>query len=199
MRYSVSGVEEIARATVSDRFPNLDLPEVAVVGRSNVGKSTLINTLTSSKIARASATPGRTRQIHFIQLAVQLSRVAKRHLLLVDLPGFGFAKFSKEYREQLSGLTVEYLRDREQLSVVCILNDCRRLPKEEERAVQRVAAASGRHVIIILTKTDKLKTQELTTQRKVIAAAYGLEEEDVLVSNLDKDKSVVWERILVVL
>jgi GTP-binding protein len=148
----------------TDSLPESDLPEVAFVGRSNVGKSSLINALTNRKtLARVSQTPGRTRQINFFRLS--------DCLMLVDLPGYGFAQASKALAEQWQQSIFAYLNGRARLQRVILLIDARRgiMPTDADamalldRAAVSYAAA--------LTKIDTLKPAELAaTQQKLEAA-----------------------------
>ncbi|MBN8550527.1 MAG: ribosome biogenesis GTP-binding protein YsxC, partial [Deltaproteobacteria bacterium] len=143
----------VAGAVDLSGLPESSAPEVAFIGRSNVGKSTLLNRLAQQdKLARTSATPGRTQQLNIFALRViNPADKSKYDLHLIDLPGFGYAKFSKEMRESLSGLTVEYISSRPQLQVVCLLADCRRDPAEDELAVRDLALRSGRSLPVIVT------------------------------------------------
>lgn len=184
----------IAGASSIKAFPKSNLDEVAIVGRSNVGKSTFLNTLgNNSKLSRVSSTPGRTQEINFFEFA--LRGEAGRRILIADLPGFGFAKFSKEKREMLSKLTVDYIVGRKQLQVVCLLNDCRRDPGEEELAIRDLVFNSGKHCIIIMTKTDKLKSHEIRKRAQSISAEYQLQPEDLLLSSKNLKTDQFWTRI----
>ncbi|MCO6429435.1 MAG: ribosome biogenesis GTP-binding protein YsxC [Deltaproteobacteria bacterium] len=173
------------------------VPEIAILGRSNVGKSTLINRLTRSKsLARTSSTPGRTRQVNLFEVELSRGKAKKQTVMLADLPGFGFAKISKVERESLAKLTVDYIRNRAQARVVLLLNDCRRAPQEDEISVQEMAFANDKRLLIVLTKCDKLKRNELAKQRRLIAQAYRLEEEDLLMSDKDLEPDPFWENLL---
>ncbi len=173
-------------------FARSNLDEIAIVGRSNVGKSTFLNSLAgNSKLSRTSSTPGRTQEINFFEFVFK----DDRKLFLADLPGFGYAKFSKVKREELSKLTVEYLTKRKQLQVLCLLNDCRRDPVEEEIAIRDLAFNNDLHCLIVLTKTDKLSNNELSKQIKKISSLYNLQPEDVLLSSNKLKTEKFWQRI----
>jgi GTP-binding protein len=135
-------------------LPEPDLPEVAFAGRSNVGKSSLINAVTGRKdLARASTAPGRTREINFF--------VADETLRLVDLPGYGFAKVSKDAARKFQNLGRSYLRGRPNLKRAYLLVDARhgiKPPDEEAMAAFDTAAVSYQ---VVLTKADKLKPREV--------------------------------------
>jgi len=144
----VAGASEIAG------LPRETLPEVAFAGRSNVGKSNLINALTGRRmLARTSRTPGRTRQINFFDL--------DGRLMLVDLPGYGYAEASKTEVRRWTDLLRRYLQTRAALQRVCLLIDARHGIKEVDRPVMHVLDDSGVSFQIVLTKTDKLGADEL--------------------------------------
>ena len=172
------------------------LPEVGVIGRSNVGKSSFINRLCKRKqLARVSGNPGSTRQLNFYGISGSHGD-RKFQLALVDMPGFGFAKLSKEIREQISELSVSFLQERRSLKAMVLLNDCRRLPEADERAIQAVCGREGIHCLIVITKIDALRSSEKTRSVREIAKAYGLEESDVLVTGDGVSPEPVWNRLL---
>jgi GTP-binding protein len=137
----------VAGAAVAAALPASDLPEVALVGRSNVGKSSLINALVGRRaLARVSAAPGRTRQINFFDLG--------RRLMLADLPGYGFARASKGELAGLARLAKSYLRGRAGLRRVCLLVDSRHGLKESDRATMKILDEAGQSYVLVLTKWD---------------------------------------------
>lgn len=147
-----------------DHIPVSRLPEIAFAGRSNVGKSSLVNALTGRKtLARVSNTPGRTREINFFRLGDRL--------MLADLPGYGFARASKAQSEQWAGLIFEYLRGRPNLRRVILLVDLRRGLLENDVEVMTLLDRAAVSYQLILTKTDKLKPDELTAVASRVAAA----------------------------
>ncbi|MBE7635417.1 YihA family ribosome biogenesis GTP-binding protein [Sneathiella sp. P13V-1] len=144
----------VAGAATLTMLPDLPLNEVAFAGRSNVGKSSLINALTNrNTLARTSNTPGRTQQINFFELGGEL--------YLVDLPGHGYAKASKSKIEAWTGLVNTYLRGRPKLRRVCLLIDCRHGLKDVDRDVMKMLDTAAVNYQIILTKSDKSKKSEL--------------------------------------
>jgi GTP-binding protein len=152
----------VAGATNEEILPAATLPEVAFAGRSNVGKSSLVNALTGrNTLARVSHTPGRTQQINFFDLAGRL--------MLVDLPGFGFAKVSKTRVRGWTGLIFLYLRGRATLRRVCLLADSRHGLKEVDREFMKQLDAAAVSYQVVLTKADKLKPEELAARRADIA------------------------------
>jgi GTP-binding protein len=154
------------------------LPEVAFIGRSNVGKSSLLNALTGRKgLARVSATPGKTQTMNVFRLP---------DFYLIDLPGYGFAKTSKVNRVAYRKLVEGYLTKRDGLAGVVWLLDSRHEPSKDDLAFQAMLAGSGRPALAVLTKADKLTQRERSAQSRAIAAALGLPDDQVqLVSSTD--------------
>lgn len=143
----------IAGVARVDQFPKLYLPQVAFIGKSNVGKSSLINSVCRRKnLARVSHTPGRTQQINFFSIADKF--------LLADLPGYGFAKVSKTQKENWDRLMSYYLETSESLKLVNLLIDSRRGIKENDVDMMNMLRDFGKHFQIVLTKADKEKINE---------------------------------------
>ncbi|NGX39694.1 MAG: putative GTP-binding protein EngB [Chlamydiae bacterium] len=150
-------------AVAPEHFPRLldvsgkPLPEVAVVGRSNVGKSSLINHLTNHKnLAKVSRSPGKTQTINFFSI--------EERICLVDLPGYGFAKVSKNQREKWGRLIDEYLEKRECLKLILLLCDLRHPPTKDDIAFAKWALHYKRDLLIVFTKGDKLKRNARAAQ-----------------------------------
>jgi GTP-binding protein len=153
--------------------PETTFPEVAFAGRSNVGKSSLLNLLLRRrKMARVSNTPGRTREINFFEV--------NHAFVLVDLPGYGYARVSKERREEWRPLIEGYLRDAVHLRGVVLLLDIRRDPTAEDRQMLDYLADIGVPTLIAVTKTDKLTAQAAATRVMQLAAALELDPEQVV-------------------
>lgn len=149
----------LVSAAAPDQVPAADLPEIAFAGRSNVGKSSLVNALTGRKtLARTSNTPGRTRLLNFFRLA--------EHLLLVDLPGYGYARASKSDIKQWTGLTRAYLRGRPNLRRVCLLVDARHGLKPGDEAVMALLDEAAVSYQVVLTKADKASAEALAKTRE---------------------------------
>lgn len=142
-------------------FPDEKLPEVAFIGRSNVGKSTMINTLLNrQKLARTSQKPGATRAVHFYEIAEKF--------YLVDLPGYGYAKLSKTMSAQLADLIYQYFTSRRNLKKVYVLIDLRRGVKDVDREILSIIEEAGIPVQLLFTKGDKAKDKE---RKKALADA----------------------------
>jgi GTP-binding protein len=153
----------IAGAADSSALPAETLPEIAFLGRSNVGKSSLVNALTARRtLARTSQTPGRTRQINFFAL--------DRRLMLVDLPGYGYAAASKSAVAAWTRLVQHYLRGRASLRRVCLLIDARHGLKEPDRPVMQLCDAAGLSYQVVLTKIDKLAPAARVATAEAVAA-----------------------------
>jgi GTP-binding protein len=144
----------IRGAQKPDDMPEQILPEIAFAGRSNVGKSSLINALTGRKgLARASNTPGRTQQINFFDLGGVMH--------LVDLPGYGYAAASKEKINAWNGLIRAYLKNRRTLKRVCVLIDSRHGIKASDQDTMEMLDAAGVAYVVVFTKCDKMKPDAL--------------------------------------
>ncbi|HHX03456.1 MAG TPA: YihA family ribosome biogenesis GTP-binding protein [Tissierellia bacterium] len=143
-----------------EQFPPEDMPEIAFAGRSNVGKSSLINLMLGRRnFARTSSTPGKTRTINFYEIN-QAFRFA-------DLPGYGYAKVSKAMRESWAPLMETYLLTRPNLLATLLLVDVRRTPQDIDIEMARLISHLHRHPIIVLTKTDKLNQSQLQKNKRV--------------------------------
>jgi len=156
----ISSVEFAGAAMQPGRYPRLSQPEIAFAGRSNVGKSSLINRLLNRKIARTSQTPGRTRQLNFFTI--------NQVLTFVDLPGYGYAKVAKSERTAWQRLIEDYLIHAPNLCGVVIILDIRRGPEEEEAALADFLAYHNRPFFFVATKCDKLKRNQREKQRQIL-------------------------------
>ena len=153
----------IAAALSPNAIPFEEGNEVAFAGRSNVGKSSLVNALTNRKtLARTSQTPGRTRQLIFFDLTYQ-----KNKLRLVDLPGYGYAKAPKKDIQSWTSLTVKYLKGRPSLRTVCLLIDSRRGVGDYDELIMKELDSAAVSWVVILTKSDKLTSEEMINMKEV--------------------------------
>ncbi len=152
----------VAGATSDDALPADSLPEIAFAGRSNVGKSSLVNALTGqTTLARVSRTPGRTQQLNFFDLG--------HRLMLVDLPGYGFAQAAKKDVAAWTGLTKRYLRGRASLRRVLLLVDARHGFKEADRPILDMLDETAVSYQIVLTKIDAVPPAELAGSVEAVA------------------------------
>lgn len=153
--------------------PNSPLPEIAFAGRSNVGKSSLLNSLVRRKsFARVSRTPGRTREINFFRV--------NNGFVLVDLPGYGYARVSKEKKSEWRPLIESYLRRTTQLRGIVLLLDIRREPSDDDRAMLDFLAEVEVPTIVALTKTDKLSKATARERAADISRALALTGDQVI-------------------
>lgn len=160
-------------AAVGGWRPEPSLPEIAFAGRSNVGKSSLINSLVRrKKLARVSNTPGRTREINFFSV--------NDAFVLADLPGYGYARISKEARAAWRPLIEGYLRSSPALRGIVQLLDVRHDPTGEDEEMLDFLADLGAPTIVVLTKTDKLKPREALERATAIATGLGLPDDQVI-------------------
>ncbi len=182
--WDIIGGKYIASAVKSTQYPMPAQNEIAFIGRSNVGKSSLINSITRHKgLARVSSTPGKTQTINFYELQAKLSTEVpeRKSFHLVDLPGYGFAKTSKENKNQWSAFIGKYLEDSPNLQVVCQLIDIRHKPLDNDIACYHWLIECGRPVIVVLTKADKLSRNAAMSQKALFMRELGLREEQIMV------------------
>ena len=159
---------------VSSRLPETTLPEVAFAGKSNVGKSSLINGLMNRKsLARTSAQPGKTQTINYYNI--------NNMIYFVDLPGYGYAKVNEKVKEQWGKMVEKYLHSSRQLKQVFLLIDIRHAPSENDRTMYNWMLESGYHPIIIATKLDKIKRSQLQGQLKLIRTGLNAEKDTIIV------------------
>jgi GTP-binding protein len=166
----VSSASRVASAAGPEGFPRAGLPEVALLGRSNVGKSSLLNQLAGrQRLAFASSKPGTTRLLHFYRI-----ERAGRALLLVDLPGYGWARVSRGERGAWRALVEGYLGARAPLRGCLLLQDLRRDASDDETELIAWLAERGVPVVVVLTKADKLSGTARRARCAALTKAYGL-------------------------
>ncbi|MGA2967012.1 MAG: ribosome biogenesis GTP-binding protein YihA/YsxC [Terriglobales bacterium] len=152
-------------------FPSPILPEIAFLGRSNVGKSSLINALVGKKLARTSNTPGRTRSINFFE--VRRAGQPRPEMLFADLPGYGYAKVSREISDDWARFVDPYLHQRSSLALCVALVDSNIPPQESDGQLLEFLASQGRPHVIVATKCDRLSGNELQQSMRALGQAYG--------------------------
>jgi GTP-binding protein len=155
-------------------FPAEGPPEFAFLGRSNVGKSSLINSLLGQKLAHVSSTPGRTRTINFIGVYEKPGQPYPE-LMLVDLPGYGYAKISREISAEWPKFIEPYLKDRETLQLSIVLIDSNIPPQEPDRQLIHFLRTQQRDFLVVATKTDKLSGNKLRTALAALAREHEVE------------------------
>lgn len=163
--------EFVKSAHTIDGYPYNTLPEIAFAGRSNVGKSSMINKILNRKgLAKTSSKPGHTRSINFYNI--------DNNFFLVDLPGYGFAKVSKEEKEKWSMLIDEYLHYRENLAGLVMIVDSRHKPTGQDKVMLNWIREVNIPKIIAATKADKISNNKKAKQRKIINNTLGLREDE---------------------
>ncbi|MFO7972988.1 MAG: ribosome biogenesis GTP-binding protein YihA/YsxC [Desulfobacterales bacterium] len=186
----IKSAEFIKSAVKPAQYPDEALPEFAFTGRSNVGKSSLINTLVNRKrLVKTSATPGRTRLINFFLINKTFS--------FVDLPGYGYAKVPASVRKKWGPMIETYLSTRKTLKGVALIMDVRRIPGLQDLNFIEWLYYYNIPGMLILTKADKLSKTKQLTQKAAIAKALSVDKDDLILfsakSRLGKD--VVWDAI----
>ncbi len=162
-------------------------PETAFIGRSNAGKSSLINALCDKDLARTSKTPGRTR--HAVAYGLTLGVDEEKKLTFIDLPGFGFALMSKKDAQECEALIFAYLEKRKQLELIVLLLDIRRDPDEREHRIVAMAQARGIDVLLVLTKSDKVAMAKRSPIKKNVARELNLPNEMVQLHSTHDEKT----------
>ena len=180
----------IKSATRPSEYPEATVPEIAFAGRSNVGKSSLINVIVERKaLVRTSSTPGRTQLINFFDVNGCLN--------LVDLPGYGYAKVPLDVKRQWGPMMERYLSGRSTLVAVVLILDIRRAPSEGDMQMLSWLRTYGRRPIVVLTKSDKLTKNERARQMALISRAISIPEVELITfSALNREgKDTVWEAV----
>lgn len=176
---------------ITSTLPSNDKPEIAFAGKSNVGKSSLINALMNRKsYARISATPGKTQTINFYNI--------NEKLYLVDLPGYGYAKVSEEEKEQWGKMVERYLHSSAQLKVVFLLIDIRHVPSANDHMMYQWIVEQGYEPVIIATKLDKIKRSQVQKQVKIVKDGLELVPGTKIIpfsSSTKQGRDEIWELI----
>ncbi|MEK6374976.1 MAG: ribosome biogenesis GTP-binding protein YihA/YsxC [Acidobacteriota bacterium] len=164
-------------------FPNDKRPQFAMVGRSNVGKSSLINAVLKRKaVARVSQTPGKTQAVQFY--------LVNERFHIVDLPGYGYAKVSKEVKRSWGELVRGYLESADSLRLIFLLLDVRRTPSEDDRLMHEWSRAAGIDERIVLTKSDKLSSNQLVKSRAAIADELAVDAGELIPCSVVTGKGI---------
>jgi len=173
-------------------------PEIVMLGRSNVGKSTLVNRITGRKsLANTGKKPGTTKLINVYNVEIAVDLQERLSLVLLDFPGFGFGKFSKSKRSSISKEVVDYLRCRgHRRGLICLLNDAYRDPGQDELALRNLSLTEGWDLLVIVTKIDRLNQSEKHTRLRDLENAYGMKMTDFFITGRDQDGIQFWTRVL---
>ena len=159
---------------VTSKIPDNQLPEIAFAGKSNVGKSSLINALMNRKsLARTSAQPGKTQTINFYNI--------NDELYFVDLPGYGYAKVSQQEKEKWGKMIEKYLHRSKVLQAVFLLVDIRHEPSANDRQMYEWILANGYHPIVIATKLDKINRSQIAKQVKLVKQGLGVDKDTIVI------------------
>lgn len=176
---------------ITSRLPENKLPEFAFAGKSNVGKSSLINVLINRKsLARTSSQPGKTQTINFYNI--------EEKLYFVDLPGYGYAKVSQELKAKWGKMVERYLKRSKKLRRIFLLIDIRHEPSQNDKTMYDWIVYQGFEPVIIATKLDKLKRSQVAGQIKVLREGLGLPKETLLIpfsAETKQGKEEIWEMI----
>lgn len=187
----IKKIEFIISAVSPSGYPEGGYPEVAFAGRSNVGKSSLINTMASRKaIAKISCTPGKTRTINFFNI--------NDNLYFVDLPGYGYASVAKHEKQKWGAMIEAYLLKRETLKLVISIVDIRHAPTKDDIMMIEWIKASGRPLVVVASKADKLTRNQVKQNIDLIRKTLEMSPKDILIpfsSVTAQGRDELWEKI----
>ncbi|MGH9500413.1 MAG: ribosome biogenesis GTP-binding protein YihA/YsxC [Terriglobales bacterium] len=180
-------------ATDAGQFPVPVLPEVAFLGRSNVGKSSVINSLVGKKLAKTSSTPGRTRSINFYEL--RWPGKPQPEMIFTDLPGYGYAKLSREISSQWPSFIEPYLKERPSLALCLVLIDVNVPPQESDQQLVEFLSASGRPFVVVGTKSDKLSGNQLNNSLRTLTGGMPGAKIVAYSARTGAGQSELWQQI----
>ena len=185
----IKNVELETVCGITSALPDNQLPEVAFAGKSNVGKSSLINALMNRKsLARTSAQPGKTQTINFYNI--------NKEIYLVDLPGYGYAKASEKEREAWGVMIENYLNSSEKLRAVFLLVDIRHKPSANDKQMFEWMEYVGYDPIVIATKMDKIKRSQIDNHIKMVREGLGADKETIIVpfsAETKQGREIIWD------
>lgn len=190
--YKVNYAQFLLCAANKSQWPENNLPEIMLSGRSNVGKSSLINAICNhSKLAKISSTPGKTRTLNFFEV--------NHALRLVDVPGYGYAKVNDHIKQSFADMIDEYLRNRDTLKALILIVDYRHIPTNDDKSMYDYAKYYDIPVIVVATKEDKLKRNDLIKNEKLIKQKLEFDKNDSFVrfsSLTKKGVDELWDIII---
>jgi GTP-binding protein len=184
----------VASASDLAHFPAPSLPEIAFLGRSNVGKSSLINSLLGSKIARTSSTPGRTRSINFFE--IRRAGKPQPELIFADLPGYGYAKISREISAEWPKFIDPYLTGRPTLALCIVLVDPNVPPQDSDGQLMDFLSAADRPFLIVATKSDRLGGNQLRNALRTLTAQHPAARLLTFSAKSGDGRAELWQEIL---
>ncbi len=193
---NIRNASYIKGGTNTSNFPEWDLPEIVLSGRSNVGKSTFINTLLDNQsAARVSGKPGKTQVLNFFNIDDKLA--------FVDVPGYGFAKVSQKKLAEFAAMIEEYITNRKNLKLVCLLVDSRHNPTSDDITMYEYLKHNNKKVLVIATKWDKLNQKERVAARRNIPRYLKFDDNDIFIPfssvgkiNIDKVWGIIFKEAL---
>lgn len=189
--YNINKADFVLCAAWQSQWPTNDLPEICMAGRSNVGKSSFINAITGrNKLAKVSSTPGKTRTLNFFNINDELR--------LVDVPGYGYAKVNDKIKESFGEMIDTYLKNRDTLKGLVLIVDYRHKPTHDDITMYEYAKYYEIPVIVIATKEDKLKRNDLKKNEQLIKKTLNFDDHDYFIrfSSLNKTGiDEVWNAI----
>ena len=190
MRYQI---KFLLSALDANHFPAPSVPEIAFLGRSNVGKSSLLNAMVGEKAAKVSSTPGRTRAINFFEI---LDEKERPRIVLSDLPGYGYAKISKSISAEWPKFIEPYLAERETLKLCVCLVDSNIPPQQSDGKLQEWLRHMGREFLVVATKTDRLSGNERIKNLAAIKREFELGELLAVSAKTNLGIKELWNRVL---
>lgn len=183
----------VAAASNAAQFPAPTLPEVAFLGRSNVGKSSVINSLIGSKLARTSSTPGRTRSINFFE--IRWPGKPRPEMIFADLPGYGYAKISREISQEWPSFIEPYLKLRPSLALCVALVDVNIPPQASDQQLLDFLNALGREFVLVATKSDRLSNNQLQNALRALSDRYSAAQVIPYSAKNGRGREELWGRI----
>ena len=180
-------------ASAEAHFPTASIPEVAFLGRSNVGKSSVINSLLGAKVAKTSSTPGRTRSINFYE--IRWPGKPRPALFFADLPGYGYARLPRELTAGWAGFIEPYLERRPTLGLAIVLVDCNVPPQESDKQLVDWLEAKQRNFLIVATKADRLSGNTLRAALETLQQGFGVERIARFSARTGEGRDELWQEI----